>query len=241
MLSSPRYIQGERVSCAPTTYSPTFHHQHGPGPPYFPPQSNATSLEITTDGSDIGHIPYQTNKRSASFDSCSDGHKRVKREANATTSDSTPTSSHPDNVTPQVAQSKYDRRDNTYDNLPSTRLKVQIPLIINEKPVNRSTTHLDLDTAPISNAIVQARKALISMRRALSVGEEASVGTHLLAAMETLKKCHFGYFGSQTAERPFTLESGEVTPELCSPISMIDDVRGTKPFSTSPCLHIRSY
>jgi hypothetical protein len=71
------------------------------------------------------------------------------------------------------------------------------------------------------------------MGRALSSRERASVETHLLVAMETLKICHFGYFGSSTAERRSTLESGKVTPEPCSPISMINDVRGMELFRTS--------
>lgn len=233
MLPSPRSIDGKSVSCAPTTCSPTFHHQYSHISPYSSPRSNDTSPEINPDGSDIGHSSHQTNKRAASFDSCSDGYKRVKREYDATTPDSTPTSSQPDIVSPQVAQSIHGRTDDTRDNLPSLRLKIQIPFIIDDKTTSPSTTHLDLDTAPISNAIVQARNASTAMVRALSVGEEASVETHLLAAMETLKRCYFGYFGSHTPERPSELESGEITPSLCSPISMVDEVRGIKAICTS--------
>jgi hypothetical protein len=235
MLHSPQSMEGESVSCTTATCSIPLHHQHIYITTDFSPQSNVTSLEINPDGSDIEPTSCRNNKRAASFETFSALCKRVKTANRATTPDPppTPTSVYTDNLTPQTTLSKYVREENKTDNGNSLQLRIQIPLITDDKPIKPSILHRDLDIAPISNTIVEVRKALTAMGRALSSGEGPGVEEHLLAAMETLKICHFGYFGSITAEMPSTMESGEVTPEPCSPVSMIDDVRGMEVFRTS--------
>jgi hypothetical protein len=235
MLHSPQSMEGESVSCTTATCSIPLHHQHIYRTTDFSPQSNVTSLEINPDGSDIEPTSCRNNKRAASFETFSALCKRVKTANHATTPDPTPTltSVYTDNLTPQTTPSTYVREEDQTDKVNSLHLRIQIPLITDDKPIDPSTTHADLDIAPISNTIVEVRKGLTAMGRALSSRERASVETHLLVAMETLKICHFGYFGSSTAERRSTLESGKVTPEPCSPISMINDVRGMELFRTS--------
>jgi hypothetical protein len=239
MLHFPRSMEGESVSCTTATCSIPLHHQHIYRTTDFSPQSNVTSLEINPDGSDTEPTSCRNNKRAASFEIFSAICKRVKTANHATTPDPTPTptSVYTDNLTPRTTLSKYVREENKTDNGNSLELRIQIPLITDDKPIDPSTTHTDLDIAPISNTIVEARKALTAMGRALSSGERGGVEKHLLVAMETLKICHVGYFGSFTAERSFILESGEVTPEPCSPVSMIDDIRGIKSSSKSSCIH----
>jgi len=226
MLHSPQAMEGESVSCTTATCSVPLHHQHIYRTTDTSPQSNVTSLEINPDGSDIEPTSCRNNNRAASFETFSALCKRVKTADHATTPDPTltPTSIYSENLTPQTPPSTYVQAEATTDNLIGPRLRIEIPSMTDDTPINPSTTYLDI--APISNTIVEARKALTAMGRALSSGEGPGVEKHLLAAMETLKICHFGYFGSSTAERPSTLESGEVTPEPCSPISMIDDVQG---------------
>jgi hypothetical protein len=235
MIHSPQSLEGKSVSCTPNTCSPPSHHHHSHRSTSFSPLSNATSLEINPDGSDIVPTPCPNNKRAASFETFSALCKRVKTANHATTPDPTlsPTSIYSDDLTPQTTSNTYVREEGTTDNLNNPSLKIQIPFIIDDKPIKPSISHRDLDIAPISNTIVETRKALTAMGRALSSGEGPGVEKHLLAAMETLKICHLGYFGSYTAERGFILESGEVTPEPRSPVSMIDDVRGMIPFRKS--------
>jgi hypothetical protein len=239
MLHSPQSMEGESVSCTPNTCSHPSHHHHSHKSTNFSLQHNVTSLEITPDGSDIEPTSCRSNKRAARFETFSALCKRVKTANHATTPDPTPTptSVYTDDLTPQTTLSTYVREEDQTDKVNSLHLRIQIPLITDVKPIDPSTTHTDLDIAPISNTIVEARKALTAMGRALSSGERGGVEKHLLVAMETLKICHVGYFGSFTAERSFILESGEVTPEPCSPVSMIDDIRGMKFSSKSSCIH----
>jgi hypothetical protein len=235
MLHSPQSLEGKSVSCTPNTCSPPSHHQHSHRSTNSSLQHNVTSLEINPDGSDIEPTSCRSNKRAAKFETFSALCKRVKTANHATTPDPTlsPTSIYSDDLTPQTTSNTYVREEGTTDNLNNPSLNIQIPFIIDDKPIKPSISHRDLDIAPISSTIVETRKALTAMGRALSSGEGPGVEKHLLAAMETLKICHFGYFGSYTAERGFILESGEVTPEPCSPISMIHDVRVMELFRTS--------
>ena len=236
MLHSPQSTEGESVSCTSLTCSVPLHHQQYYRSTNFSPRSKVTSLEINPDGSEVGFDSHNDNKRAASSEAYRDGPKRVKISYDASTPASTPTSFPPNSVTPQSTQLAYGQVENTNDNRSNTCLSIHIPSTIDAQLVNLSTTHSDIDIAPISNTIVEARKVLTAIGRALSSGERASVERHLLAEMEMLRLCHFRHFGFGV-KRPSTLESGEVTPEPYSPVSMIDDVRGIGLFSKSSYHH----
>ena len=234
MLHPLQSTEGGSVSCNPLTCSVPLHHLQYYRFTDFSPQSKV--LEINPDRSGIGFNSHNNNKRAAPSESYRAGPKRVKIAYDASTPASTPTSSPPNNATPQSTQLVYGQIENTNDNRSRPRLSIHSPSTIDAQLVNLSTTHSDIDIAPISSTIVEARKALTAMGRALSSGKRASVERHLIAAMETLRICHFGYFGFGV-ERPSTLESGEVTQEPYSPVFMIDDVGGIGLFSKSSYHH----
>ena len=77
-----------------------------------------------------------------------------------------------------------------------------------------------VDRPSTSDAIVEARKALTAMGRALSSEDGGDVEKHLLVALKTLETCHQIHFGGQMTGRKgdSVLARGEMTPTSASPV-----------------------
>jgi hypothetical protein len=174
----------ESLFCIPTTYPSLYPQPHNYG--FFPSPPVFSSLETTKDECVIDISSTQNNKRRA-FNETEEGvRKRSKIAYNPTTPDQTPNPFQPCPTTIRAIPSYSIRGRNKASIAPPLRLEIPTPT--NTEPTTSLNTEPGLDPpSGMAGAIVETRKALTAMGRALSSRDGVLVEKYLLVAIETLE------------------------------------------------------